>query len=145
MDQFQTLSYLQLALNTNATYTVAIFFILWVAFRFAGKMREGESTMLGRVLTTLFGLMIIWSGLLLAATRNLSFSSAASGLKALKASGQTLSAQAEALLTLPQVISASANTQFSFFTDIPSLIFWLVVTVMLLSVIWMPAGAKKSH
>lgn len=101
--------------------------------------------MLGRVLTTLFGLMIIWSGLLLAATRNLSFSSAASGLKALKASGQTLSAQAEALLTLPQVISASANTQFSFFNDIPSLIFWLVVTVMLLSVIWMPAGAKKSH
>jgi hypothetical protein len=50
MDQFQTLSYLQMALNTNAIFTVATFFILWVAFRFAGKLREGESTMLGRVL-----------------------------------------------------------------------------------------------
>jgi hypothetical protein len=28
--------------------------------------------------------------------------------------------------------------------DIPSLIFWLVITIMLLSVIWMPVTAKKS-
>ena len=48
-----------MALNTNAIFTVATFFILWVAFRFAGKLREGESTMLGRVLITVFGLMIV--------------------------------------------------------------------------------------
>ena len=88
MDQFQTLSYLQMALNTNAIYTVATFFILWVAFRFAGKMREGESTLLGRVLTSLFGLMIIWNGLILFSSRNFSISSAASGLKSIKASGK---------------------------------------------------------
>ena len=144
MDQFQTLSYLQMALNTNAIYTAATFFILWVAFRFAGKMREGESTMLGRVLTSLFGLMIIWNGLILFSSRNFSISSAASGLKSIKASGQALGAQAEAFLTVPFVTSASANTEFSIFSDIPSLIFWLVVTIMLLSVIWMPVTAKKS-
>ena len=81
MDQFQTLSLLQMALNTNAIFTVATFFILWVAFRFAGKMREGDSTMLGRVLTTVFGLMIIWTGLLVGASRSLSFNAAASSLK----------------------------------------------------------------
>jgi len=81
MDQFQTLSLLQMALNTNAIFTVATFFILWVAFRFAGKMREGESTMLGRVLITVFGLMIVWTGLLVGASRNLSFNAAASGLE----------------------------------------------------------------
>ena len=144
MDQFQTLSYLQMALNTNAIFTVATFFILWVAFRFASKMREGESTMLGRVLTTVFGLMIIWTGLLVGASRNLSFNSAANGLKAIKASGQTLSAQAEAFLTIPQISSATANAQFSLFSDTGNLIFWLVVTMLLLSVIWMPVPAKKS-
>ena len=144
MDQFQTLSYLQMALNTNAIFTVATFFILWVAFRFAGKMREGESTMFGRVLTTVFGLMIIWTGLLVGASRSLSFNAAASSLKAIKASGQTLSVQAEAFLTIPQVSSATTTPQFSLFSDIPSLIFWLVVTIMLLSVIWMPVTAKKS-
>ena len=144
MDQFQTLSFLQMALNTNAIFTVATFFILWVAFRFAGKMREGESTMLGRVLITVFGLMIVWTGLLVGASRNLSFNAAASGLKAIKASGQTLSVQAEAFLTIPQVSSATTIPQFSLFSDIPSLIFWLVVTILLLSVIWMPVPAKKS-
>jgi len=143
MDQFQTLSYLQMALNTNAIFTVATFFILWVAFRFASKMREGESTMVGKVLTTVFGLMIIWSGLLVGASRNLSFISAANGLKAIKASGQTLSAQAEAFLTIPQISSATANAQFSLFSDTGNLIFWLVVTMLLLSVIWMPVSAKK--
>jgi len=144
MDQFQTLSLLQMALNTNAIFTVATFFILWVAFRFAGKMREGESTMLGRVLITVFGLMIVWTGLLVGASRSLSFNAAASGLKAIKASGQTLSVQAEAFLTIPQVSSATTIPQFSLFSDIPSLIFWLVVTIMLLSVIWMPVTSKKS-
>ena len=133
-----------MALNTNAIFTVATFFILWVAFRFAGKMREGDSTMLGRVLTTVFGLMIIWTGLLVGASRSLSFNAAASGLKAIKASGQTLSVQAEAFLTIPQVSSATTIPQFSLFSDIPSLIFWLVVTIMLLSVIWMPVTSKKS-
>jgi hypothetical protein len=144
MDQFQTLSYLQMALNTNAIYTVATFFILWVAFRFAGKMRAGESSMLGKVLTSIFGLMIIWNGLILFASRNFSLSSAANGLKTIKASGQVLGAQAEAFLTVPFVTSASGNTQFSVFNDIPSLFFWLVVTVMLFAVIWMPVVAKKT-
>ena len=107
-------------------------------------MRKGESTMLGKVLTSMFGLMIIWNGLILFASRNFSISSAANGLKTIKASGQALGAQAEAFLTVPFVTSASANTQFSFFNDIPSLIFWMVVTVMLLSVIWMPVKGKKT-
>jgi hypothetical protein len=88
--------------------------------------------------------MIIWTGLLVGASRNLSFNSAANGLKAIKASGQTLSAQAEAFLTIPQVSSATTTAQFSLFSDMLNVIFWLVVTVMLLSVIWMPVPAKKS-
>jgi hypothetical protein len=88
--------------------------------------------------------MIIWNGLILFSSRNFALSSAASALKSIKASGQTLSVQAEAFLTIPQVSSATTIPQFSLFNDIPSLIFWLVVTIMLLSVIWMPVTSKKS-
>jgi len=140
MDQFQTLSILQMALNTNAIFTAATFFILWVAFRVAGKLREGEPNLLGKVLTTLFGLMIIYSGLTLFASRYASFGSATAGLKSIKASGQALGAQAEAFLSGP---FASANTQFSLFNDLPSVIFWLVVTVLFLGMIWMPVSAKN--
>jgi hypothetical protein len=52
--------------------------------------------------------------------------------------------QAEAFLTIPQISSATTTAQFSLFGDMSNVIFWLVVTVMLLSVIWMPMSAKKS-
>lgn len=144
MDQYQTLSYMQLALNTNAVYTLATFFILWVAFRFAGRLREGESNVVGKVLTSIFGLMIIWNGLVLFGNRNYSISTASASLKAIKASGQALGTQAEGLLNHPMMIKvAENNTQFGLFNDIPTMIFWLVVTLMLLGTIWMPVTSKK--
>ena len=144
MDQYQTLSYMQLALNTNAVYTLATFFILWVAFRFAGRLREGESNVVGKVLTSIFGLMIIWNGLVLFGNRNYSISTASASLKAIKASGQALGTQAEGLLNHPMMIKvAENNTQFGLFNDVPTMIFWLVVTLMLLGTIWMPVTGKK--
>ena len=144
MDQYQTLSYMQLALNTNAVYTLATFFILWVAFRFAGRLREGESNVVGKVLTSIFGLMIIWNGLVLFGNRNYSISTASASLKAIKASGQALGTQAEGLLNHPMMIKvAENNTQFGLFNDVPTMIFWLVVTLMLLGTIWMPVTSKK--
>ena len=144
MDQYQTLSYMQLALNTNAVYTLATFFILWVAFRFAGRLREGESNVVGKVLTSIFGLMIIWNGLVLFGNRNYSISTASASLKAIKASGQALGTQAEGLLNHPMMMKvAENNPQFGLFNDIPTVIFWLVVTLMLLGTIWMPVKSKK--
>ena len=135
---------MQLALNTNAVYTLATFFILWVAFRFAGRLREGEPNMPAKVLTSIFGLMIIWNGLVLFGNRNYSISTASASLKAIKASGQALGTQAEGLLNHPMMIKvAENNTQFGLFNDIPSTIFWLVVTLMLLGTIWMPVTSKK--
>ena len=138
MDQYQTLTYLQAALITNAVYAFSTFFLLWVAFRFAGRLREGGGTLFAKALTTIFGLMIIWQGMLLFAARSLSFSAAAKSLRAIKASGQTLGAQAEAMLSTPFVPAAGVEPQFNIFGDPASVIFWLVVAVMLLGVIWMP-------
>ena len=144
MDQYQTLSYMQLALNTNAVYTVGTLFILWAAFRFAGRLREGESNVVGKVLTSIFGLMIIWNGLVLFGNRNYSISTATASLKSIKASGQALGTQAEGLLNHPMMMKvAENNPQFGLFNDIPTVIFWLVVTLMLLGTIWMPVKSKK--
>ena len=144
MDQYQTLSYMQLALNTNAVYTVGTLFILWVAFRFAGRLREGDSNVVGKVLTSIFGLMIIWNGLVLFGNRNYSISTATASLKSIKASGQALGTQAEGLLNHPMMMKvAENNPQFGLFNDIPTVIFWLVVTLMLLGTIWMPVKSKK--
>jgi len=144
MDQYQTLSYMQLALNTNAVYTVGTLFILWVAFRFAGRLREGESNVVGKVLTSIFGLMIIWNGLVLFGNRNYSISTATASLKSIKASGQALGTQAEGLLNHPMMMKvAENNPQFGLFNDIPTVIFWLVVNLMLLGTIWMPVKSKK--
>ena len=135
---------MQLALNTNAVYTLATFFILWVAFRFAGRLREGESNIVGKVLTSIFGLMIIWNGLVLFGNRNYSISTAAASLKNIKASGQALGTQAEGILNHPMLMRAAENnTQFGLFNDLPTVIFWLVVTLMLLGTIWMPVTSKK--
>lgn len=138
MDQYQTLTYLQTALNTNAIYTFSDFFILWVAFRFAGRVREGDGTLFAKVATTLFGLMIIWQGMILFASRVFSLATAANALRVLKTSGQTLSTQAEAFLSTPFVPPVDAQPQFNVFGDPISVVFWLVVTVMLLGVVWMP-------
>ena len=144
MDQYQTLSYMQLALNTNAVYTVGTLFILWVAFRFAGRLREGESNVVGKVLTSIFGLMIIWQGLVLFGNRNFAISTATASLKSIKASGQALGTQAEGLLNHPMMMKVAENNhQFRLFNDIPTVIFWLVVTLMLLGTIWMPVKSKK--
>ena len=142
MDQSQTLNYLQTALNTNAIYTMSCFFILWVAFRFAGRLREGESSVFAKVLATLFGLMIIWQGMILFASRVFSLATAAKSLRTLKEAGQTLNVQAVAFLSTPLVPAAGVEPHFSVVGDPASLVFWLVVAVMLVGVIWMPV--KKS-
>lgn len=143
MDQYQTLTYLQNSLNTNAIYAFSTFFLLWVAFRFAGRLRDGDASMAGKIACTLFGLLVIWQGLILFASRLYSLATAAKGLRSLKASGQTLSAQADGFLNTPFAPAAGVEPQFGVFADPASVLFWLVATVMLLGVIWIPAKKKN--
>ena len=56
MDQYQTLSLLNLAMIQNGIFSLGVFFILWVALRMAVQVRGESSTVLAKVLTTLFGL-----------------------------------------------------------------------------------------
>ena len=137
MDQFQTLSLLNLAMIQNGIFSVGIFFILWVALRMAVQVRGDQGTLLAKVLTTLFGMMIVVTGLQVFANRTYSIATSAKSLAALKASGQTLSVQAESFLAGPYGV-VPANLQYSLFSQTSSVVWWAVVTIILLGTIWMP-------
>ena len=72
MDQFQTLSLLNLSMIQNGIFTVGTFFILWVAFRMANQVRGDQGTLVAKVLTTAFGLFVVMLGLQVFANRNYS-------------------------------------------------------------------------
>ena len=137
MDQFQTLSLLNLAMIQNGIFSVGIFFILWVALRMAVQVRGDQGTLLAKVLTTLFGLMIVVTGLQIFANRTYSIATSAKSLAAIKASGQALSVQAESFLAGPYG-AVPAELQYSLFSQTSSVVRWAVVTITLLGTIWMP-------
>ena len=138
MDQYQTLTLLQLAMIQNALFSMGVFFLLWVAFRFAVRINGTQGTMLAKVLVSGFGLLVIWQGMLVFATRIFSLNSATKSLQSIKASGQALSVQADAFLGSPFASKAS-GVQFQLFSEPVSSIFWLICVVMLLTVIWKPS------
>ena len=137
MDQFQTLSILNLLMIKNNIFTVGVFFILWVAFRMASQVRGEQGTLVAKVLTTLFGLLVILFGLQVFANRTYALATSAKSLAAVKASGQALSVQAESYLARPYG-TVPAELQYSLFSQASSIIWWAVVAVILLGVIWLP-------
>ena len=87
MKEVEIFQSLNLALISNAIYTLAIYFLLWVSLRTARLAREGEerSGILPKILVSLFGLGVIYKGLLLGAFLRLNLSSSAKNLEGLAA------------------------------------------------------------
>ena len=137
MDQFQTMSLLNLSMIQNGIFTVATFFVLWVAFRMAAQVRGDQGTLLAKVLTSAFGLFVIALGLQVFANRNYALATGAKALTALKAGGQALSIQAEAYLAGPYG-AVPAELQYSLFSNTSSVAWWGLVTVIFMGVVWMP-------
>jgi len=137
MDQYQTLSLLNLAMIQNGIFSLGVFFILWVALRMAVQVRGDQGTVLAKVLATLFGLMVVMFGLQVFANRTYSIATSAKSLATIKASGQALSVQAESFLAGPYG-TVPTELQFSLFSQTSSVAWWAVVTIILLGTIWMP-------
>lgn len=138
MDQFQTLSLLNLSMIQNGVFTVATFFILSVAFRMASQVRGDQGTLLAKILTTAFGLFVVSLGLQVFANRNYALASAAKALTALKTGGQALGIQAEAFLASPYG-AAPAELQYSLFSNTASVAWWALITIIFVGVVWLPA------
>jgi hypothetical protein len=89
-----------------------------------------------KVLVSLFGLGVVFNGLLLGGFLRLNMASAAGNLQALKAAGEKLSGTAEVFLTIPMVTQADAK--FSMVPDPIMFVWWTVVVLLILGITWMP-------
>ena len=144
MKEVEIFQSLNLALISNAIYTLAVYFLLWVSLRAARLTREGEERggILPKILVSLFGLGVIYNGLLLSAFLRLNLSSAAKNLEGIKAAGEKLSPAAETFLSVPMVSSAG-EVKFSLMPGPIMAVWWAVVVIMLLGILWMPQKKKS--
>jgi hypothetical protein len=88
------------------------------------------------VLVSLFGLGVVFNGLLLGGFLRLNMASAAGQLQAMKAAGEKLSGTAEVFLTIPMV--TQADPKFSMVPDPIMFIWWTVVVLLILGITWLP-------
>lgn len=137
MKELEIFQSLNLALISNAIYTLAVFFMVWVSLRVARSVREEGAGIVSKILSSLFGLGVVFNGLLLSGFMHFNISSTAGHLQALKAAGEKLSATAEMFLTIPMV--ASSNGGFSMIPSPVMAVWWLVVVLMILGITWLPA------
>ena len=63
MSEFEVWSVLTGFLISNAIYTAAVFFMVWVAFRAANQTAAEGGSLVAKILVTLFAVGIIFNGL----------------------------------------------------------------------------------
>jgi len=136
MNEHQIFQSLNIALISNAIYTCGVFFLIWVSFRAARSARDENATVIPKVLVSLFGLGVVFNGLLLGGFLRLNMASAAGQLQAMKAAGEKLSGTAEVFLTIPMV--THADPKFSMVPDPIMFIWWAVVVLLILGITWLP-------
>ena len=136
MKELEIFQSLNLALISNAIYTLAVFFMVWVSFRMARSVRDEGAGIVPKILSSLFGLGVVFNGLLLSGFMRFNIASTAGNLQVLKASGEKLSPTAEMFLTIPMV--ASSDAAFSMIPSPVMAIWWLVVVLLILGINWLP-------
>lgn len=136
MNEHQIFQSLNIALISNAIYTCGVFFLIWVSFRAARSARDENASVIAKVLVSLFGLGVVFNGLLLGGFLRLNMASAAGQLQAMKVAGEKLSGTAEVFLTIPMV--TQADPKFSMVPDPIMFIWWAVVVLLILGITWLP-------
>jgi hypothetical protein len=136
MNEHQIFQSLNIALISNAIYTCGVFFLIWVSFRAARSARDENASVIAKVLVSMFGLGVVFNGLLLGGFLRLNMASAAGQLQAMKAAGEKLSGTAEVFLTIPMV--TQADPKFSMVPDPIMFIWWAVVVLLILGITWLP-------
>ena len=121
----------------SGIFTGGSSFILWVAFRIAGQVRDDQGSLLAKVLTSALGLFDVALGLQVFANRNYSLATAVKALTALKAEGQALSIRAEANIASP-FGAVSRELQYSLLSNNSSVAWWGSITVIFLGIVWLP-------
>tara|TARA_A100001388_G_C28733864_1_gene483033 strand:+ start:757 stop:1134 length:378 start_codon:yes stop_codon:yes gene_type:complete len=118
-------------LIANAIYGASVFFILWVAFRAANQVRAEGSNIVIKSLVTLFGLGVILNGLVVSSILESLLQNTAYSLSQL----DSISAASQSFVDFYGT-GAAAEAGNIFGANPIMLVWWLVVTIIIMGRIW---------
>ena len=130
MSEFEVWSVLTSFLISNAIYTAAVFFMVWVAFRAANQVAAEGGNLVVKILVTLFSVGIIFNGLVTSGNLMLNLESAALSL-------QMIGSENPNALRFIAAYGGNGEPTFSLFSNPINVAWWVVVAAMLLSRIWL--------
>ena len=136
MNEFEILEYAQSSFQQNAAYLLVVIILICLNFYLIRRARETNMPVYGKAITTIFGLMSVNFGWLVGSFLYNTQINMAFRLTELKNSGINISAASESLIEFfgnPTTTSAG-NTP-----DAPTMIFWGIISLMLILGMWAPA------
>ena len=131
MSEFEIWSILTSFMISNAIYTAAVFFMVWVAFRAANQVAAERGNLVVKILVTLFAIGIIFNGLFASGNLMLNLESAALSL-------QSIGAENPNALRFIAAYGGNGEPTFSLLSNPINVVWWAVVAAMILSRIWLP-------
>ena len=131
MSEYEIWSVMNSGLIANAIYGASVFFILWVAFRAANQVRAEGSNVVIKSLVTLFGLGVILNGLVVSSILENLLQNTAYSLSQL----DSISAASQSFVDFYGT-GAAAEAGNIFGANPVMLVWWLVVTIIIMGRIW---------
>ena len=131
MSEYEIWSVMNSGLIANAIYGASVFFILWVAFRAANQVRAEGSNVVIKSLVTLFGLGVILNGLVVSSILENLLQNTAYSLSQL----DSISASSQSFVDFYGT-GAAAEAGNIFGANPIMLVWWLVVTIIIMGRIW---------
>ncbi len=131
MSEYEIWSVMNSGLIANAIYGASVFFILWVAFRAANQVRAEGSNIVIKSLVTLFGLGVILNGLVVSSILESLLQNTAYSLSQL----DSISAASQSFVDFYGT-GAAAEAGNIFGANPIMLVWWLVVTIIIMGRIW---------
>ena len=129
MSEFEVWSVLTSLMISNAIYTAAVFFMVWVAFRAANQTAAEKGNLLVKILVSLFAVGIIFNGLTVGGNLMLNLESSALSL-------QMIGTENPNALRFIAAYGGSGQPEFSLLSNPINVGWWAVVAAMILSRIW---------
>ena len=131
MSEYEIWSVMNSGLIANAIYGASVFFILWVAFRAANQVKSEGSNVVIKSLVTLFGLGVILNGLVVSSILENLLQNTAYSLSQL----DSISAASQSFVDFYGT-GAAAEAGNIFGANPIMLVWWLVVTIIIMGRIW---------
>ena len=142
MTEVEILNNSQLGFIQNAIYTVAIVIMTFIAFRLARVANEKNANVLGKIVVTLYGVMVTFFFIQVCSYLSMQQKGLAYSLSELKATGVKLSAGSEDAVSRFQVNLSDGYP--ALVPEIPSIIFAAVVLLIVIGTTWLKTTSEKS-